>query len=411
MRRRPLFPPPETATGRRQSNKGQQRTSLLTLLGRVHYRRRWWHGDEGSHAPLDRYLADGGDAAWSPGVRELACRLNNDAAGTDRAADNLRAAAGLALSGETLRQIVLREGRRVQRAQARHRIPPAFSGGDCAIAPGTPETRLYVGVDGVMVPVITDREQQQRRARVRRKRQRSGKRRRPLPPARRGADHPWKEFVVVAFYDETGARQHHTLSFTRRRLAGRLVRDEARRLKFARADERIGIVDGADWIRTQLEEQAFGLQALGLDFWHLAGNVHRCRKAVFGPAEEPESPGHVWAGELLHCLKHEGFTAAWDKLLEWRRGLRRRTARQAADRLLNYVSGRRDMINYPEFRARGWQIGSGPTEARCRTTTLRLKRPGARWHPGNAAAVASLTTLRDSGQWQTWWAHRPAAKT
>jgi hypothetical protein len=48
--------------------------------------------------------------------------------------------------------------------------------------------------------------------------------------------------------------------------------------------------------------------------------------------------------------------------LEWRAGLRR-DKREAADRLLNYVAERRDMVRYPEYLEKGWQIGSGPTEA------------------------------------------------
>ena len=38
----------------------------------------------------------------------------------------------------------------------------------------------------------------------------------------------------------------------------------------------------------------------------------------------------------------------------------------AADRLLNYIQERQSMICYPEFRSQGWQIGSGPTESRCK---------------------------------------------
>ena len=66
----------------------------------------------------------------------------------------------------------------------------------------------------------------------------------------------------------------------------------------------------------------------------------------------------------------------------WRSTLRRPAKKQAADRLLNYVSDRRDMIDYPEFIQRGWQIGSGPTsscrrvywtQSRCKTSTSRLK--------------------------------------
>ena len=55
------------------------------------------------------------------------------------------------------------------------------------------------------------------------------------------------------------------------------------------------------------------------------------------------------------------------------RFFRGRNRKTAAGKLMNYISERRDMINYPEFQAKGWQIGSGPTEARCKTTTSRLK--------------------------------------
>ena len=48
---------------------------------------------------------------------------------------------------------------------------------------------------------------------------------------------------------------------------------------------------------------------------------------------------------------------------------------------MNYVSKRRDMIKYPEFIAKGWQIGSGPTEATCKTLTARLKGSGCAGMP------------------------------
>jgi hypothetical protein len=62
-------------------------------------------------------------------------------------------------------------------------------------------------------------------------------------------------------------------------------------------------------------------------------------------------------------------------------GVVRGRKRAAADTLLNYVSDRRAMIAYPEFQKKGWQIGSGPTEATCKTLTTRLKGSGMRWTP------------------------------
>ena len=77
----------------------------------------------------------------------------------------------------------------------------------------------------------------------------------------------------------------------------------------------------------------------------------------------------------------------------------RRGQRSAADGLLNYVSERRDMIRYPDFLGKGWQIGSGPTEATCKTLTARLKGSGMRWDADNAEAVMGLEALSQSDQW------------
>ena len=39
------------------------------------------------------------------------------------------------------------------------------------------------------------------------------------------------------------------------------------------------------------------------------------------------------------------------------------------------------MIRYPQSRAKDWDIGSGPTQALCKTTAARLKGSGMRWDP------------------------------
>ena len=58
--------------------------------------------------------------------------------------------------------------------------------------------------------------------------------------------------------------------------------------------------------------------------------------------------------------------------------------------------------------ALGWDIGSGPTEAMCKSPTLRLKRTGMKRDPSNAAAVINLVALRESGQRDAWWTRSAA---
>ena len=370
---------------------------MLTVNGRVRiWRRRWYSPDEGTTTPLDAWL-DTFEGTISLGVREMACRLNGDGKNFDKAAANLARTAQVALSGETLRALVEAEGQRVLRAQRSGQLPLDWSATDCKVE-GRATTRIYVGSDGVMVPLVTDAEKATRRQKIKEKRRRRGRKARPLPPRKPGADQRYKEFKIVAFYDET--QEHRLVAGTRGdcEVAGRLMRRDAGRIRLDLADEKVGNVDGSPWIRNQVERQSLPLDALGLDFYHLSENVHKARREIYGDEDEA---GKEWAGDLLHIFKHDGYEAAWSQLLEWRLALKR--GRAAADRLVNYVSERRDMIRYPEFRSKGWQIGSGPTEATCKTLTARLKGSGMRWDGDNAEAIMALEALTQSGLWDWYW--------
>jgi hypothetical protein len=365
------------------------------------WRRRWYSLGEGTTTPLDSFL-ETIDSTISLGVREMACRLNGDGKNFDKAATNLARTAQVQLSGETLRGLVEAEGKQVLRAQQSGQLPVDFSAADCRVEPKGTATRIYLGSDGVMVPMVTEGEKKTRRQTIKQKRQRRGKKARPLPRRKRGADQHYKEFKIVALYDET--QEHRLVSGTRGdcEAAGRLMRREASRIGFDRADEKLGNVDGSPWIRNQTQRQSLPLDALGLDFFHLAENVQKARREIYG---EDNEAGTQWATQILHSFKHNGYETTWQQLLEWRVQVRR-GCRAAADRLLNYVSERQDMINYPEFISKGWQIGSGPTEATCKTLTARLKGSGMRWDADNAEAIMALEALTQSGQWDEYWRSR-----
>ena len=70
---------------------------------------------------------------------------------------------------------------------------------------------------------------------------------------------------------------------------------------------------------------------------------------------------------------------------------------------MQYASERRAMICYPDYRAGHWQIGSGPTEWECKTTTHRVKERGRRWDSENAEAMMALAALHNSGMWTQHW--------
>ena len=372
--------------------------------------RRWWHGPQlGSVAPADAIL-DRDGITITPGVVEMACRVNLSATSFVRAAAALERTAQVKLSGERLRQVVEAAGRRVLKAQQDDAIAVTWHAEDCVVPNDTTgeKTRVYTGCDGVMVPIITDAEKIKRRDKVKAKRRRRGKKCKPLPPRRRGSDLSWKEFKVAFFYSEEAKRQHVAFTHGNHVAAGKLLRREADRLRFQKADERVGLVDGATWIREQMQLHFAELDALGLDFYHLSENVHRARRKVFGE-ESPE--GKTWADELMHVFKHEGCAAAWERLLPWRTDCEARQSVRLRIGCCTSSRRARSMIRYPEFRERGWQIGSGPTESQCKLCTKRLKGYGRRWDRPNATAVAALDTLDRNGQWRQVWPNARYATT
>jgi hypothetical protein len=361
----------------------------------------------GSCHPLDSWL-DKAEDTVSLGLREMACRLNGASRSFDKAAENLARTAQVQMSGELLRQVVESEGRAIQAAAEAGRLPVTWDHSDCPAldkdGQETDKTRVYLGSDGVMVPMVTDAEKQARRQKVKAKRRQRGKKCQPLPRARKGADLPYKEFKIVTLYDDTC--EHRLVSVTRGDCtkAGELMRRDAGRVGLDQADDKVALIDGAEWIRNQLKQRSLPLDAIGLDFYHFADNVHKARRAVYGeedPSDE-KAPGHAWAAGVLHLAKHASYVeleeAVWDWAYSWRGA-----KRKAAVALLDYLSERDDMIRYQEFREVGRQIGSGPTESMCKATRQRVKGRGMRWDGDNAEALMAIEALEQSGGWQAYW--------
>lgn len=369
---------------------------MLTVNGRVRLCRIRWHSvEEGSQTPTDQLL-DEAERAISEGVREMACRLNRGATSFQQTAENLARAAHLTVSKETLRQLIEGEGKAVLKAQQRGELAPDWQASQCRTASG--RSRAYLGSDGVMVPLVTDAEKQKRRTKVKEKRKKRGRKCRPLPPRKEGADQKYKEFKLGVLYDEEQKRRFVGATSGDHAVAGRMLERMATQIGFSRADEKIGLADGSPWIRNEIELHGL-VDDLGLDYYHLRENVQKARLAVYG---EQSTDGQAWLDQTMGLFYESGYNAAWEHLVSWRTTLRG-SKREAADRLLGYVSERREMIRYPEFRERGWQIGSGPTEAQCKATTQRIKGRGRRWDKANAEAVMALDCLDSSHAWHLYW--------
>ena len=387
----------DQTTGRRKQDKGRSDRSTLTIDGRVSLHRRRYHSrGEGSTTPGDDWL-DAAHATISLATRDLCCQLNMASRSFEMTACNVMKSARLSLSAETLRQLVEEQGKSALEQSRTGELGPAWRAAQCKRPDG--QSLVYLSSDGFMAPMITDQEKQTRREKVmaKRKTRKGGKRR--LSSVKRGSDQRYKEFKEVMFYDHDLEHRQVSVTCGDCHSAGKLMTRDAWRLGFAAADFRVGNIDGGPWIINQIHARKLPMTATGLDFYHLGENVHKARRIVFG---EEDAKGKRMADDLMHTVKHEGYEPMRQKLMEIRQTTRG-ARRKAVDRLIEYVSDRREMIRYPEFIKNGWHIGSGAMESQCRVVPDRVKGPGKRWDADNAESIMALEAIYQSGQATAYW--------
>ena len=80
--------------------------------------------------------------------------------------------------------------------------------------------------------------------------------------------------------------------------------------------------------------------------------------------------------------------------------------REQLETVEGYFENNLYRMEYPEYQAEGWQIGSGVVESACKTVVgQRLKLAGMRWGEDGADAVCHLRALyrSEKGQWEAFW--------
>jgi len=359
----------------------------------------WWSAEEGRDDTIDRLI---GIAAGkvSVGVRQMCCRVAVSQQGFAKASEHLKHLAQLSVSYERLRQIVEFEGQLVLEVQRKGLLATDFSVQDCKTSPKGPK-RLYVGTDGVMVPMVTEAEKDKRRKA--RGPKRTGSRRRLM---HKGADNAYKEFKIATFYNESNERRQVIATSGNHEVLGKLLAREAKRLKMTDADQKVAVADGAEWIRKQLESKLPMLDSLILDFYHLSEHAWSVANTCFNQGSDKAKE---FASEILHIAKHHGPIVLLSKLTDERKKYRSKTKRKSLKELIQYIARRFKMCDYPKFIEQGWQIGSGPTEAMCKVLTYRLKGAGMRWDKPGADAIMALIALEQSNTWKSYWNVRKRA--
>ena len=140
-----------------------------------------------------------------------------------------------------------------------------------------------------------------------------------------------------------------------------------------------------------------------LDWYHAAEHLCHFAAVRFG-ADDPTRTN--WAADAKGVLYERGGEA----LLVHLRAVAlpagsRAEAVEELRKLIGYVENNRHRTDYPGYRAKGWDIGSGSTEAGCKIIGDRLQGSGMRWVYDGAATVGALRALYVSGPkvWDGFW--------
>jgi hypothetical protein len=378
---------------------------VLTADGEIKLQRRYfWSKENGGVFPADASIGIE-QGRVSPGAREILCRMGM-VQDFRQAADDAARIGNVPVSREKLRKLVEGEAATITRVRNSGELPAAWTSADAKIDEKKKDspTRVYTGVDGVMVPTVTQAEKDKRRKNQSiRRQQRSASgvgNSKPLPPAREGSDERYKEMKIGLFYDQHKTHRHAFVTEDNSKAFGPLLKEHARQVAFEQADECISLTDGAKWIVGQICRMLLLIKVMLLDFYHLSQHVHSAAKCCFGETQEAKD----WAAARLKEMKELGLTAMLAAIDTLARKIRAPAKRESLQDLRDYMVDRMDLLDYRTALSRGHDIGSGPTEAMCKTLTLRLKRPGMKWDRHHAAAMMNLTARYDSGQARAYWA-------
>jgi hypothetical protein len=174
---------------------------------------------------------------------------------------------------------------------------------------------------------------------------------------------------------------------------------EATRRGFERAQRRVVLGDGAQWI-WNLATEYFPDAVQIVDRFHAKEHLSNVAKEIYGPTSDI---GRQWARR-----RHDELDAGKTETLL--RALRAHSpANDEARKCADYVDKNRERMRYPDFRALGLCTSTGVVEAGCKVAIgTRLKRCGMHWTVAGADAIIALRCCKLSGRLEAFWERRSA---
>lgn len=380
------------ACGGQARYKDMRLKPLLTILGpaktlRAYY---WCSRCRQGRFPAD-IARDIEDTEFSPGVRRMLALVGSECSSFDHGRQQMELLADLQVTAKAVERVTEAIGADIARRQ-QETIQQAMQL-ELPVAVGGPIPKIYVQMDGTGLPMVA-RETEGR----------SGK-------GEDGRAHTREAKLGCVFtqstVDDQGrpVRDEESTTYTgaieTAAEFSRRIYTEARQRGWGRAQIKVLMGDGAEWIWNICEEQFPGAIQI-VDLYHarqhlgeLGGKLH--------PHDDQAKRRWVMAHQhLLDDGKIEKLVAKLRALLPENPALAATIRTEA-----NYFERNADRMRYPHFSKQDLFVGSGVIEAGCKTVMgSRLKRSGMFWTVRGANAVIALRCCRYSRRFDDYWEDR-----
>jgi len=189
---------------------------------------------------------------------------------------------------------------------------------------------------------------------------------------------------------------------------GYRIYTEAWRRGWEWATTKIVIADGAVWIWNQVDLHFPGAVQI-VDLYHARQHLWDVAALLY-PYDAAAK--NRWMVPMKDLLDHGRI----EPLVEWLReiateqasaqpGLAEEIRKQA-----DYFQTNAERMRYPEFREKGYFVGSGVIEAGCKSIAgVRLKQTGMHWTVRGANAIIALRCCRFNQRFEDFWEETRAA--
>ncbi len=368
---------------------------VLTAVGQIEFLRPWYlcpqchHGQCPADAALDMEKVD-----LSPGVRRMLALVGSEAP-FDHGRRQIALLAGLDVTAKAVERTAEAIGEDVDSGE-REQIQRAMQL-DLPIVVGEPIPILYVQMDRTGVPVV--------------KKETAGRKGKTA-----GQPAPTREVKLGCVFTQAGwdsegyaIRDADSTTYTgaieTAEEFGKRIYLEAWNRGWSRAEKKVVIADGAEWIWNNADQYFPGAIQI-VDLYHSRQHLWEVARQLH---PHDEASQKAWMKIHQKRLLDKGKI---EKLVLSLRSIESINP-DVIDKIrieADYFEKNAERLRYPKFRRQHLFVGSGVIEAGCKTLIgSRLNQSGMFWTVRGANAIIALRCCHLNGHFEDYWESRRAA--